>query len=72
MKFLRIITSIGGKEIESRINSKYIVSMNELLNGSTEILLESGERYVTNKSIFKIEQEIAEIGERSNDVKDNN
>ena len=72
MKFLRIITSITGKEIESRINPKYIVSMSELLNGNTEIVLESGERYVTSKSIFDIEREIAEAEDKHISRKERN
>ena len=72
MRFLRITTIVGGKEMKSCINPKYIVSMNELWTGDTEIILESGNRYVesgesgnryvTSKSIFELEQEMIEMG----------
>lgn len=58
MNMIKIETSDGNGIRENLINTKYIVRVAELYDGRTEILLESGDRYITNQRIYKIEEQI--------------
>ena len=58
MNMIKIETSDGNGIRENLINAKYIVRVAELYDGRTEILLESGDRYITNQRIYKIEEQI--------------
>ena len=58
MDLIRIETHEGNAVLEHFINFKYIVRMSDLPNGQSEILLESGDRYIVNQSIYKIKEMI--------------
>ena len=58
MDLIRIETYEGNAVLEHFINCKYIVRMSDLPNGQSEILLESGDRYIVNQSIYKIKEKI--------------
>lgn len=55
---IKITTHEGIVVLDHLINSKYIVSIDELKNGDSEIVLESGARYITSESIYRIEEKI--------------
>jgi len=58
MDLIRIETHEGNAVLEHLINIKYIVRMSDLPNGQSEILTESGDRYIVNQSIYKIKEMI--------------
>lgn len=58
MDLIKIETHEGTAILEHFINPKHIVRMSELFNGQSEILLESGDRFIVNQSIYKIKEMI--------------
>ena len=55
---IKITTHRGSAISEHFINPKYIASIDELRDGCSEIVLESGARYVVFESIYKILEKI--------------
>lgn len=58
MDLIKIETYENGKTLEHFINFRYIVRMSDLLSGQSEIILESGDRYIVNQSIYQIKEMI--------------
>lgn len=55
---IKIATQEGSAIYEHLINPKYIVSMDELQNGHTQITMESGAIYYTTQNMYKIYEQI--------------
>ena len=53
---IQIETYDGTKTKEHFINPKYVVSIDELPDGQTEITMSNGKSFVTNKNIYAIKK----------------